>query len=94
MKRSVWKWILGTSVASLVFILVYLVVFWALANAMTALTTAMMEYAEETVNYDFISFLKFYKSFIGEPVFYISLVPAISLIISIIMLIVNKKKKS
>ena len=91
MKRKVFKWMLGTSIAVLIFITVYLVVFWSLANAGVALVSAMMSYAEEVGSYKFVSFFEFYKSFVGSPMFYISIVAVISLITSIVMLIITRK---
>lgn len=92
MKRKVFKWMLGISIALLLFIVVYLVVFWSLANAGVALVSAMMSYAEEVGSYEFVSFFEFYKSFIGSPMFYVSIVAVISLITSIVMLIVTRKR--
>ena len=92
MKRKVFKWMLGISIALLLFIVVYLVVFWSLANAGVALGSAMMSYAEEVGSYEFVSFFEFYKSFIGSPMFYVSIVAVISLITSIVMLIVTRKR--
>ncbi|MBR0542899.1 MAG: hypothetical protein IIW98_00395 [Bacteroidaceae bacterium] len=56
MKRKAFKWMLGISIALLLFIVVYLVVFWSLANAGVALVSAMMSYAEEVGSYEFVSF--------------------------------------
>lgn len=56
MKRKVFKWMLGISIALLLFIVVYFVVFWSLANAGVALVSAMMSYAEEVGSYEFVSF--------------------------------------
>lgn len=93
MKRKVFKWMLGISIAVLIFITVYLVVFWSLANAGMALVSAMMSYSEEAGNYEFVSFFDFYKSFVGSPMFYVSIVAVISLITSIVMLIITRKNK-
>lgn len=38
-------------------------------------------------------FFEFYKSFVGSPMFYISIVAVISLITSIVMLIITRKNK-
>ena len=92
MKRKVFKWMLGISIALLLFIVVYLVVFWSLANAGVALVSAMMSYAEEVGSYELVSFFEFYKSFIGSPMFYVSIVAVISLITSIVMLIMTRKR--
>ena len=92
MKRKVFKWMLRISIALLLFIVVYFVVFWSLANAGMALVSAMMSYSEEVGSYEFVSFFKFYKSFIGSPMFYVSIVAVISLITSIVMLIVTRKR--
>ena len=93
MKRKAFKWMLGISIALLLFIVVYLVVFWSLANATAAMASALMSYAEHAPSYKYINLLEFYSSFIGSPMFYISLVPIITLITSIVMLIVTKDKK-
>ena len=93
MKRKVFKWMLGISIALLLFIVVYFVVFWSLANACMALASALMSYAEHAPQYNYITLFEFYSNFIGSPMFYISLVPAISLIISIVMLIITRKNK-
>ena len=93
MKRSVWAWILGVSIALLIFFLSFLVVFWAVANATAAMAGALMSYAEHAPQYNYITLFEFYSNFIGSPMFYISLVPAISLIISIVMLIITRKNK-
>ena len=93
MKRSVWKWTLGISIALLVLILGFLVVFWAVANATVAMASALMSYAEHAPSYKYINLLEFYSNFIGSPMFYISLAPIITLITSIVMLIVTKDKK-
>ena len=93
MKRSVWKWMLGISIVLLVFILAFLVVFWALANATAAMASALLSYAEHAPRYKYVNFLEFYSDFIGSLMFYISLVPVISLITSIQMLIVTRKNK-
>ena len=92
MKRKIFKWMLGISIALLLFIVVYFVVFWSLANAGVALVSAMMSYAEEVGSYELVSFFEFYKSFIGSPMFYVSIVAVISLITSIVMLIVTRKR--
>ena len=93
MNRKVFKWMLGISIALLLFIVVYFVVFWSLANAGMALASALMSYAEEVGSYEFVSFFEFYKSFVGSPMFYISIVAVISLITSIVMLIITRKNK-
>ena len=62
MKRKVFKWMLGISIALLLFIVVYFVVFWSLANAGMALVSAMMSYSEEAGSYEFVSFFEFYKN--------------------------------
>ena len=93
MKRKVFKWMLGISIALLLFIVVYLVVFWAVANATAAMASALMSYEEHAPSYKYINLLEFYSNFIGSPMFYISLVPIITLITSIVMLIVTKDKK-
>ena len=93
MKRKVFKWMLGISIALLLFIVVYLVVFWAVANATAAMASALMSYAEHAPSYKYINLLEFYSNFIASPMFYISLVPIITLITSIVMLIVTKDKK-
>lgn len=93
MKRSVWKWVLGVSIVLLVFILAFLVVLWALANATAAMASALMSYAEHAPSYKYMSLLNFYSDFVGSPMFYISLVPVISLITSIVMLIITRKNK-
>ena len=93
MKRSVWKWILGISIALLLLIGVYLVIFWALGNATGALASALMSINSDSFTFNEITFLEFYSNFIGSPMFYISLVPIISLIMSIVMLIITRKKR-
>lgn len=93
MKRSVWKWIFGISIALLIAFLVFLVVFWSLANATAALASALMSYVEHAPQYNYITLFEFYSNNIGSPMFYISLVPVISLIISIVMLIITRKNK-
>ena len=92
MKRKIFKWMLGISIALLLFIVAYFVVFWSLANAGMALVSAMMSYSEEVGSYEFVSFFEFYKSFIGSPMFCVSIVAVISLITSIVMLIVTRKR--
>ena len=93
MKRKAFKWMLGISIALLLFIVVYFVVFWSLANATAAMASALMSYAEHAPSYKYINLLEFYSNFIVLPMFYISLVPIITLITSIVMLIVTKDKK-
>lgn len=92
MKRKVFKWMLGISIALLLFIVVYFVVFWSLANAGMALASALMNYAEHAPQYNYITLFEFYSNNIGSPMFYISIVAVISLITSIVMLIVTRKR--
>ena len=92
MKRKVFKWMLGISIALLLFIVVYFVVFWSLANAGMALASALMSYAEHAPQYNYITLFEFYSNNIGSPMFYISIVAVISLITSIVMLIVTRKR--
>ena len=93
MKRSVWKWMFYISIVLLVFILAFLVVFWALANATAAMASALMSYAKHAPSYKYLNLLDFYSDFIGSPMFYISLVPIISLIMSIVMLVITRNNK-
>lgn len=92
MKRKVFKWMLGISIALLLFIVVYFVVFWSLANAGMALVSEMMSYSEHAPQYNYITLFEFYSNNIGSPMFYISIVAVISLITSIVMLIVTRKR--
>ena len=69
MKRKVFKWMLGISIALLLFIVVYLVVFWAVANATAAMASALMSYAEHAPSYKYINLLEFYSNLIGSQCF-------------------------
>ena len=94
MKRSLWKWILGISIGLLILIAVFMVVLWAMGNAVAALGCAIMSYTvSDAFIYNSQTFLEFYSDFIGSPMFYISLVPVISLVTSILMLILTRKNK-
>lgn len=93
MKRSAFKWLLGISIAVLVFIAVNMVVFWALGNATGALASALMSIKSDSFAFNGITFFEFCSNFIGSPMFYVSIVAVISLITSIVLLIITRKNK-
>ena len=89
MKRKVWKWLLGISIAVLVLLVLFTLFLWAMFNACGALFMAM----QGNLEFHAVSFAEFMSNFVGSPLFYIYLADLVVLLSSIVALIVTWKRK-
>ena len=88
MKRSIWKWGLGLSIAGLVLLGLLTVGIWLMLNIGGALFLALMGHTELTA----ISLAGMLENFVGSPMFWLCLADLLVLVLSAVMLAVTKKE--
>ena len=89
MKRSIWKWSLGFSIAGLILLGLLTVGIWLMLNIGGALFLTLMGQTELSA----ISMPEMLENFVGSPMFWLCLADLLVLILSVIMLAVTKKEK-
>ena len=89
MKRSIWKWSLGFSIAGLILLGLLTVGIWLMLNIGGALFLTLMGQTELSA----ISMSEMLANFVGSPMFWLCLADLLVLILSVIMLAVTKKEK-
>lgn len=89
MKRSIWKWGLGLSIAGLVLLGLLTVGIWLMLNIGGALLLTLMGNTEIAA----IPPADFLENFVGSPMFWICLADIAVLSLSAAMLAVTKKEK-
>jgi len=89
MKRSIWKWSLGFSIAGLILLGLLTVGIWLMLNIGGALFLTLMGQTELSA----ISMPEMLANFVGSPMFWLCLADLLVLILSVIMLAVTKKEK-
>lgn len=90
MKRTVFKWTLGISIAVLIGVLALMLFIYAAGGV---LMLAMLSAGSDTeINMD-VTIVEFYADFVGSPLFYIAVTAGIVLVGSIVGLILTKKAK-
>ena len=91
MKRSVWKWMLGISIAVLVLLGILTVGIWALANV-GAVLVRLVFILDEDLQVSGIPFATFMANFVGSPMFYAFAVDLALLVTSATALIVTRRR--
>ena len=89
MKRKVWKWIFGLSLAGFILLVVFTFGVWVLFNVVGALFLTLMGNTEINA----IPFADFMSNFVGSPLFYMYLVDIVALLTSVVGLVATKKQK-
>lgn len=92
MNRSVWKWLLGISIAGLILLILFTIGIWALANAAGALFAVLFMLNEDVHIQQAIPFGDYMANFVGSPVFYAYLVDMAVLLCSTVALIATRKR--
>lgn len=94
MKRSVWKWTFGLSLALLVLLILFAIGIWALGNATAAMLGGIMGFMDsDNFGYQYLPLGDFLKNTICSPLFYIYMADLALLMISAVALILNRKHK-
>ena len=93
MKRTLWKWLFGISLAVLILLVLFTVAAWLLVNVGGALLAMLLILAED-VQINAISFSAFLANFVGSPLFYIYLADLAVLISSSVALFLTRKQKT
>ena len=88
MKRSVWKWLLGIAIGTLIALILFTISSWALLNATGAMLLAMMG----NTGLNAIPFSDFMVNFVGSPLFYVYVADVSVLLISAVVLIATRQK--
>ena len=91
MKRTLWKWLFGISLAVLILLVLFTVAAWLLVNVGGALLAMLLILAED-VQINAISFSVFLANFVGSPLFYIYLADLAVLISSSVALFLTRKQ--
>lgn len=89
MKRTVFKWTLGISIAVLILIPILMVFLFAAGGVFMAMLSAGTGMKMNTS----VTFGDFYSNFVGSPLFYVTVIARIVLVGSIVGLILTKKAK-
>ena len=91
MKRSAWKWIFGLSLTGLVFLLIFTVALWALANA-AGVMLRLLFILDEDMTVSGMPFSVFMSNFVGSPLFYVYVLDVAALLVAIVALVVTRKQ--
>jgi hypothetical protein len=91
MKRKTMKWIFGLSLAGLIFLMVFTVALWAMANAAGVLLRLLF-ILDEDMKVSGMPFSVFMSKFVGSPLFHAYVVDATALLMSIVALIITRKQ--
>ena len=91
MKRSVWKWLLGISIAVFVLLVLFTYGLWILANVGGVLMR-MVFILDEDLQISGIPFDAFMANFVGSPLFYVYAADLSVLGTSIVALIITRKR--
>lgn len=91
MKRSVWKWTLGISVAVFVLLVLFTFGLWILANVGGVLLRLVF-ILDEDFQVSGIPFGVFMANFVGSPLFYMYVTDVAVLSASVIALIITRKR--
>ena len=88
MNRTVWKWLLGISIALLILLLLFTFGIWVLFNIGGAILLSLMGNTEIHA----IPFSTLMSNFVGSPLFYIFLFDCAVLLTASIVLIMTRSK--
>ena len=91
MKRSVWKWTLGISVAVFVLLVLFTFGLWILANVGGVLLRLVF-ILDEDFQVSGIPFGAFMANFVGSPLFYLYATDVAVLSASVIALIITRER--
>ena len=91
MKRTVWKWLLGISIAVFVLLVLFTLGIWALANV-GAVAFRLVFILDEDLQVSGIPFAAFMENFVGSPMFFAFAADLVVLTTSVTALIVTKKR--
>ena len=95
MKRNLWRWMFGISLALLILLLLFTVGIWALGNATGAMAGAIMGSLDpESFGYHYLAFDTFLLNTVGSPIFYCFAVDLIVLLCSVVMLILTNQRSN
>ena len=90
--KKLWRWLFGISLILLLALFPFTLAVWAFASAAAAFTAGVMGYSgEDSIHYEGVTYLEFMSNFVGSPLFHIGVALLAVLILSITMLIVNRK---
>ena len=92
MKRSVWKWLLGISIAVFVLLVLLTLGIWVLANVGGVLIRLVF-ILDEDLQVSGIPFAAVMENFVGSPMFYAFVADLVVLVISVIALIFTGKRR-
>ena len=91
MKRFVWKWTLGISVAVFVLLVLFTFGLWILANVGGVLLRLVF-ILDEDFQVSGIPFGAFMANFVGSPLFYLYVTDVAVLSASVIALIITRER--
>ena len=92
MKRSVWKWLLGISIAVFVLLVLLTLGIWVLANVGGVLIRLVF-ILDEDLQVSGIPFAAVMENFVGSPMFYAFVADLVVLVTSVIALIFTGKRR-
>ena len=92
MKRNVWKWLLGISIAVFVLLVLLTLGIWVLANVGGVLIRLVF-ILDEDLQVSGIPFAAVMENFVGSPMFYAFVADLVVLVISVIALIFTGKRR-
>jgi hypothetical protein len=91
MKRTVWKWLLGISIAVFMLLILFTLGIWALSNV-GAVLVRLVFILDEDLQIGGIPFAAVMENFVGSPMFYAFVADLAVLTTSVTALIVTKKR--